>query len=152
VKLSCLVIVLFSVTFTWKLVADRPALHTAEGRIVQFLTGQRFDVSKQAVVNGLPIVRAIRDDCRMLVAEAFPDGSMRDAMRHLATTMERPFVVFRGSIYDEQPTWFTATWDGLTRFLRRLGISHVEAPPILVAATHSCEARQLPWAELSSSG
>lgn len=137
-------------TFTWKLVAEHPAPHEMQGHIVQFLMSHGFDVTEQTLVEGVPIMRATKGDCSMIVAEASPDGSTRDVMRHVATTIDQHFVVFRDKIYDEQPTWLTVTEDWWSRYLRKVGISRQpEVPPIMVAANRSCVAEQLPWAELS---
>src|SRR4051812_31692314 len=118
-----LLILLIPLTFAWKLLAEPPALHEMQEKIVRFLTIHKFDVTEQTLVGGATIVRATRGDCRIIVAEASPDGSTRDIMRHVATTMDQSFVVFRGNIYDEQPTWLTVTQDSWTRSLRKLGIS-----------------------------
>ena len=144
-----LLILLVPLTFTWKLMVEPPALHEMQGKIVRFLTIYSFEVTEQSLLDGLPIVRGARGDCRIVVAEALPDGSTRDLMRHVATTMDQFFFVFRGEIYDEQPTWLTATQDWWSRHLHKLGMARAEAPPIMVAATRSCGAKRLPWAELS---
>jgi hypothetical protein len=148
-----LLILLIPLTFTWKLVAEHPAVHETQGKIARFLANQRFEVTEQSLVEGLPGVRATTGDCSMLVAEASTDGSMRNIIRrNVTTTMNRPFVVFRGHVYDEQPTWLTVTQHWWIGFLRKLGISNAEAPPIMVAATRSCRAERLPWAELWGGG
>jgi len=145
-------ILLIPLTFAWKLVAEHPALHEMQANIVRFLTNHKFDVTEQTLVDGVRIVRATRGDCSMIVSEASPDGSTRDMIRRVATTMDQRFVVFRGNIYDEQPTWLTVTWDWWTRALHKLELSEAAAPPIMVAATFSCAAEQLPWARLSDGG
>ena len=141
---------LIPLTFTWKLVAQYPASHEMRGRIVQFLTIHGFNVSEQTLVESVPIMHATKGDCSMIVAEASADGSTRDVMRHVSATMDQHFVVFRDKIYDEQPIWLTVTEDWWSRYLRKVGIAQQpEVPPIMVAATHSCAAEQLPWVELS---
>jgi hypothetical protein len=40
------------------------------------------------------------------------------------------------------------TEDWWTRYLRRIGISQIEASPLMVAADRSCAADQLPLTEL----
>lgn len=85
----------------------------------------------------------------MILAEAAPDGSTRDVMRHVGAMFEQHFVVFRGKVYDQQPVWLTATEDSWTRYLRKLGVARPEMPPIMVAETRSCVAQRLPWVELS---
>jgi hypothetical protein len=145
-----LLILLVPLTFSCKLVAERPAVQDTQGKINQFLTEQRFEVTEQSLMKGSSTaVRAIKGDCSMLVAEASPDGSLRNLIRrHVTATMDRPFVVFRGHIYHEHPTWLMITQLWWMRLLRKLGISHEEATPIVVAATHSCAAERLPWAQL----
>ena len=123
-----LLILLIPLTFSWKLVAEPPAVHETQGKIARFLANQGFEVTEQSLMDGLPVVRATAGDCDMLVAEASPDG------RDVTTTMDRSFVVFRGHVYDEQPTWLTVTQHLFIEFLRKLGIPQAEAP-IMVAAT-----------------
>ena len=136
-----LLILLIPLTFSWKLVAEPPAVHETQGKIARFLANQGFEVTEQSLMDGLPVVRATAGDCDMLVAKASPDG------RDVTTTMDRSFVVFRGHVYDEQPTWLTVTQHLYIEFLRKLRIPQAEAP-IMVAATHSCGAERLPWVEL----
>ena len=144
-----LLILLIPLTLTWKLLPEPPASREMQGHIVRFLAIHGFDVTEQTFVERVQVVHAIKGDCSMILAEASPDGSTRDVMRHVGATMEQHFVVFRGKIYDEQPVWLTATEDSWTRYLRKLGISQPEMRPIMVAETRSCAAEQLPWLELS---
>ena len=145
-----LLIFLLPVTFAWKLAAERPALGETQKRIVQFLAVQSFDVTEEMPVKNIPVVRATKGDCSMIVAEGASDGSTRSIVSHFATATDRQFVVFRGTIYDEQPTWLTVTDRRWTDYLRKLGMSEPESPPIMVVASHSCRAERLPWAELSA--
>jgi len=145
-----LLIVLIPLTFTWELVAEYPAGHEKPGKIARFLTNQGFEVRERSLMQGLLVVRATSSDCSMLVAEVSPDGSMRDIIRQeVSTTMDRRFVVFRGHVYDEQPTWITVTQDLWLGFLRKLGVSYAGVPAIMVAANHSCGDERLAWVELS---
>src|SRR5207245_2325013 len=92
---------LIPITFMWKLlVEEHPAPRETEKRIVRFLIVQGFNVTEQVLMESVPIVRATKGDCSMIVAQASPDGSTRDIMRHVTATMEQHFVVFRGKIYD----------------------------------------------------
>jgi len=147
-----LLIVLVPLTFSWKLVAQPPAADETLGNITRFLAKQRFKVTEQPLVEGASTAMlATKGDCNMLVAEAAPEGSLRNLIRrHVTTAMDRPFVVFRGRVYHEHPTWLMVTQHWWMAFLRKLGISHAEAPPIMVAATQSCAAERLPWAQLWS--
>jgi len=101
------------------------------------------------LVRNVPIVRATKGDCRMIAAEIAPDGSTRDILRHVTIDLDQLFVVVRGQIYDELPTWLTVTQNSWGKYLYKIGISQPEAPPIMVAATSSCGAKRLAWAELS---
>lgn len=141
-------ILLIPLTFIWKLVGEQPALHEMQEHIVRFLTVQGFNITEQMPVKGVPITRATKGDCSMIVAEAAPDGSTRDMMRHLGSAMDQHFVVFRGTTYEEQPVWLTVTEDWWTKYLRKVGLAQPEMSPIMVAATSSCAAKQLPWSEL----
>ena len=148
---SRLLFLLIPLTFTWKLVAaEHQALHDPQGNIARFLMSHDFDVKKETPVYGVPIVRATKGDCHMIVGEASPDGTTRYIMYQIARTMDQHFVVFRGTIYDEQPTWLAITEDWWGRYLRKLGISRSQALPIVIAASYSCGAERLPWTELSA--
>ena len=146
---SRLLIFLIPLTFTWKLVAEPAALYDTQGSVTRFLSAHDFDVSEQTPVGAISIVRATRGDCNMVVADASSDGAKRYIMDHVARTMDRHFIVFRGKIHDGQPTWLIITQDWWARFLRKLGISRSQASPIMVAATFSCRAERLPWAKMS---
>ena len=143
-----LLLCLIPMTITWKLVAE-PAVHETQRKIASFLAKQRFKVTEQSLVEGLPMVRASVGNCSMLVAEASSDGSMRNIVRRdVTTTMDRHFLVFRGHVYDAHSTWLTVTRHWWIGFLHKLGIARADAPPIMVAAAQSCAAERLPWAEL----
>lgn len=145
-----LLILLIPLTFTWKIVATgHQDSNELQGNISRFLRSYNFQVTEQTPVDGVPVIRAVKDDCSMIVADVSPDGTARYVMRQLASTMDRSFVVYGGNIYDEQPTWVTVTEDWWTRYLRKLGINRSRASSIMVAATRSCGAERLPWAELS---
>jgi len=118
--------------------------------IRRFLENHNFHVTEQTPVDGVPVVRATRDDCSMIVADMSPDGATRYVMGQLARAMDHSFVVYRGNIYDERPTWIAITEDWWARAFRKLGIARSQASSIMVAATRSCAAERLPWAELSS--
>jgi hypothetical protein len=147
-----LLILLIPLTLSWKLMAEPPAANETQANIARFLAKQKFKVTEEPLVGGAwTVMRATKGDCSMLVAEASVDGSMRNLIRRdVRTSLDRSFVVFRGHVYHEHPTWLMVTqhwWMGL---LRKLGMSHTEAPPIMVAATRSCGAERLPWTQLWS--
>src|SRR5262249_41886978 len=70
--------------------------------------------------------------------------------RHLAAGADRSFVVFRGTVYIQQPIPLTVFHYLWSRFLRELGLTRHITPVIAVAANSSCNAEQLPWTELQS--
>ena len=84
----------------------------------------------------------------MLIAKSPAIGWDRDMLRRYATAADRTFVVFRGAVYEDQPTWLTvsmlcgpdcgANWD------LKVGA----APVLAVIATTNCDAERLPWREL----
>ena len=147
-RFKWLLIFLLPLTFVWKFVAEPPTPPQTQERIVRFLAIYDFNVAEETPVLGVPILRATRGDCRMIVAEGSADGSTRGIVRQFTTTTDQQFVVFRG--YSTQPTWLSVTQDRWTRYLRKLGISEPESPPIMVVASYSCGAEQLPWGELSA--
>jgi hypothetical protein len=69
----------------------------------------------------------------------------------LVKTMDHVFIVYRGMIYTQQPTWLTVTHHWWSKYLRKLGLAGHEMPVIAVAATASCNAERLPWAEFRAS-
>ena len=125
-----------------------PHFNGLEGDTIRFLKSHGFNVTEETLTGRISIMRATKSNCSMIVMEGTADGSTRDVMRHVAAKMDRQFVVFRGKIYDEQPIWLTVTDDWFTRYLRGIGISQVEASPLMVAADLSCAAEKLPWTEL----
>src|SRR5215469_473911 len=102
-------IVLIPLTLTWKLVVADYSIHETQGRIVPFLKTHGFEATEQTLAKTVPVVRASRGNCSMVLAEVSPDGSTRDVMRHVATTMDKQFVVFQARVYNEQPVWLTVT-------------------------------------------
>lgn len=152
-----LLIFLIPLTFTWKLVAtENQASDELQPKILQqnigrFLENHNLHVTEDTPIDGVPVVRATSGDCSMIVAEVSPDGATRYVMGQLARAMDHSFIVYRGHIYGEQPTWTAITQDWWARALRKLGIARSQASSIMVAATRSCGAERLPWAELSAS-
>ena len=118
-------------------------------RVSEFLVRQHFSVfvSKEAT-EGAPTIRATTPVCRMLVIDSPVLGWDRDMVRRAATAADRVFVVFRGRVYAEQPTWLIASDFLWARLLRGLGVRVENAPLLTVIATTSCDAEQLPWDQL----
>jgi hypothetical protein len=119
-------------------------------KVAEFFVRQRFTVALFAQPGeGQPMIRASAGACRILVAIASPVAWDRDVLRRNATVADRSFVLFRGRVYAEQPTWLTVPDFLWSRFQRELGLRAHAAPLLTVIATTSCNAERLPWSELS---
>ena len=95
------------------------------------------------------MLRASAGPCRILVANSDPIAWDSDAIRRNAMAADRVFVVFRGRIYKDPPTWLTVPYFLWSRLERELGLRAQAAPLLSVIATASCGAERLPWSELS---
>jgi hypothetical protein len=124
---------------------------STQQRVAEFLERQGFSVARtETVEDGQPMLRAAADACRLLVAKSPVGGWDRDLIRRHATSAERVFVVFRGKVYVDQPTWLTVPDFLWARFRRELGTNAQPAPVLAIIATTTCEAERLPWHELAS--
>jgi len=126
-----------------------PSAADIQQRVGDFLIQQRFTVAlTNQTGEGQPMLRASAGACRILVANSNPMAWDRDVIRRNATVADRSFVVFRGRVYAEQPTWLTVPDFLWSRFQRELGLRAHAAPLLAVIATTSCNAERLPWGEL----
>jgi hypothetical protein len=118
-------------------------------RMVAFLTHHQFEVrvTTQMNWNSFPLMHASAGACRLVIAEESADGWNADIIRDLAKTMDRQFMVYRGTIHFRPPGWLTLTHYWWSRYLHKLGLAAPEMPVIAVAETASCNAEQLPWTE-----
>ena len=147
------VVLLLTLTVAWK-AAIRPDDSTdLKNRIVEFLSQHRFDVTvADEIMEDMPIIRATRDDCSMLVMKASPRGWDRDVIHQLAGESAGVFVIFRGDVYAQQPTRLTMASYIWSNLLRELGLRRHAIPVIAVAAQANCNAESLPWNDLRNSG
>ena len=119
-------------------------------KVAEFFLRQRFTVAlPDRTGEGQYMVRASAGPCRILVANSDPIAWDSDAIRSIAMAADRVFVVFRGRIYKDPPTWLTVPYFLWSRLERELGLRAQAAPLLSVIATASCSAEQLPWSELS---
>jgi len=119
-------------------------------RVSEFLFRQHFNVvNSEKIEHGRPMVQGTAGSCRMLVAKSPSIGSDRDVIRRLAAENDRIFVVYRGKVYADQPTWRTVSDFLWTRLRRELGLNAQAAPVLAVIAAPNCDAEQLSWNELS---
>lgn len=128
-----------------------PSATDVQQRVADFLVRQHFTVAlTNQAGEGQAMLRAsAAGACRMLVANSDPVAWNRDAFRRNATAADRSFVVFRGGVYTEMPTWLTVPDFLWSRLQRELGLRVQAAPLVAVIATASCNAERLPWSELS---
>ena len=117
--------------------------------LIKFFERNHFNVVvTDEIVNYMPIIRATTASCHLQIAKLTPDGSNRDLIRYLAAGTDRSFIVFRGTVYTQQPILWTVLHYVWSRFLRELGLVRHIPPVIAVAVNSSCNAEQLPWGEL----
>jgi hypothetical protein len=150
-----LIILLFlSLTLAWKVIAratphEQPTDRSIQVRLAEFLVGQHFSVSMmERAEQGKPAVTASSGSCRMLVIRSPALGWDRDLIRRYADPEDRIFVVFRGRVYSDQPTFrtvFDALW---SRFRRELGFRVQPSLVLAVVARMNCDAESLPWDQL----
>jgi hypothetical protein len=117
-------------------------------KVAEFFLRQRFTVVLLDRT-GEGMLRASAGPCRILVANSDPMAWDSDAIRRNAMAADRVFVVFRGRIYQDPPTWLTVPYFLWSRVGRELGLRAQAAPLLSVIATASCGAERLPWSELS---
>ena len=135
-------------TIGWKIAIQPDDPNYLKEDLIKFFERNHFDVVTDEIVNDTPIIRATTASCHLQVARLTPDGSNRDLIRHLAAGTDRSFVVFRGTVYTQQPILWTVGDHLWSRFLRELGLVRHITPVIAVAVNSSCNAERLPWGEL----
>src|SRR5262249_21923559 len=114
--------------------------------VADFLVRQHFGVSiSDRVAEGKPAIAATSGPWRILVAKSPVFGCDRDLIRRYAGPEDRTFVVFRGQIYSEQPTFLTVFDAMSSRLWRELGFGGQPNPVLGVVARINCDAERLPW-------
>ena len=136
-------------TVVWKIAIRPDDQNYLKEDLIKFFERNHFNVVvTDEVVNFTPIIRATTASCQLQIARLTPDGSNRDLIRHLAAGTDRSFVVFRGTVYAQQPVFWTVLNYFWSRFLRELGLIEHITPIISVAVNSSCNGEGLPWSEL----
>jgi hypothetical protein len=146
--LRWLIAILVPLTFGWKLAAGQPYEDASREDLIAFLNRHDFTVAEQTSIEQIPVLRAERGACRLLIVEASAQGWSQQLFLEASKSMDRRFFVFRGSVYAEQPTLLTTTVDWWSSYLRKLHLSRQQSPVIGVAAAGDCPADTLPWADL----
>jgi hypothetical protein len=133
----------------WKIVAATEHPTDWRNRLVEFFERNHFNVVvTEEFVTDVPIIQANTSSCRLQIAKIAPDGSDQSVVQHLAIGTDRLFFVVRGRVYTQQPTFWTQIDYLWTERLQELGLTKQLSPVIAVATNASCNAEQLPWAEL----
>ncbi len=147
-------VALLAISLGWKVVAranpgERPSERGIQTRVAEFLAQQHFSVTiLERAEEGKPSVTATSGSCRLLVIRSPALGWDRDLVRRYADADDRIFVVFRGQVFAQQPT-FKTVFDALSsRFLRELGFKSWPSPIFAVVARAGCEAERLPWGQV----
>ena len=150
--LKCLILLVFlSLTLGWKVFAratreEQPTDRSIQVRVAEFLARQHFSISMlEHAEDGKPSVTANSGSCRILVMKSPALGWDRDLVRRYANAEDQVFVLFRGRIYSDQPTFRTVLDTLWSRFQRELGFSAWPSPVFAVVARRGCEADRLPW-------
>lgn len=148
---SVLLIVLLSVSLGWKVLAraapdEQPTDRAVQVRLAEFLIRQHFNVSMaERAEQGRPALTASAGACRLLAIRSPALGWDRDLIRRYAEADDQVFIVFRGQIYADQPTFRTVLDALSSRFMRELGFKSSPSPVFAVVARSGCEAQRLPW-------
>jgi hypothetical protein len=148
---SLVLLVLLSLSLGWKVFAraapdEQPTDRDMQVRVAEFLIRQHFSVSiAERAEEGKPAITASSGTCRLLVIRSPALGWDRDLIRRYANAEDQVFIVFRGRIYADQPTFRTVLNALSSRFLRELGFKMRPSPVLAVVARRACEADRLPW-------
>jgi len=134
----------------WKITIEPDDPSYLTGDLVKFLERNHYNVVvTDETVNYTPIIRGTKAACDLQIARLTTDGSNRDLIRHFAAGTNHTFIVFRGTVYAQQPVFWTTLSYLWSRFLRELGLIEHITPVISVAMNSSCDAERLPWGELA---
>jgi hypothetical protein len=107
--------------------------------------GFRVDGSQQGSDFHLPVVKATRDECR-LVAIVSPKGGQRAFLTQLAAPGDQVSFVFQGRIYKEQPIWRPLIDRYLIgQFQNFAGLGSPSSPVVGVVAPPNCDLGNVAW-------
>ena len=146
-KLSVLlVLVALTLELKWAATVSEPNVKDTQLSVAEFLARQHFAVSVPEK-EGWTTIRATTPVCRMLVTNSPVLGWDRDVVARSATAGDHVFVVYRGKVYAERPSWLIVSYLW-SRFLRELGLKVQSTSVLAVIATTGCNAERLPWDQL----
>ena len=143
-----LVLVALTLGLKWAAAVSEPNVKDAQLSVAEFLARQHFAVSvPEKASEGWTTIRATTPGCRMLVTNSPVLGWDRDVVARSATAGDRVFIVYRGRVYAERPSWLIASYLW-SRLLRELGVKVQPTSLLAVVAATSCDAERLPWDQL----
>ena len=138
---------LIPLTLAWKISVGADNPNEFRDRIVDFLAPRGFAVTTEDVMALPRLIHATRGECRMLFVDRLGTGWTRQLMESYGEATDRNFIIFRGKIYDGDPTWLTVTSGIYFRMLRRLGLGR-SAMVVGATASPACDPERLAWNEL----
>jgi hypothetical protein len=146
---------LIPLTVAWKIAIPPGGSDDLRENLATFFARHDFNiVATDQMVNAdmtmthVPIFHAATRTCKLLIARLNFDGSNRQLVESRLANMDRYFIVFRGNVYAQQPTFLTFTSYLWVRFLTELGMGLRIAPAFAVGSNSSCDAERLPWEDL----
>jgi hypothetical protein len=150
-----IIVGLILLTVGWKITIPPGDARDLDRDLITFFKRNNFGVEMAGrIVNPdigsteVPVIRANKDSCTLVVAALIFDGSNRQLIESRLASAERHFVVFRGKIYAEQPILLTVTNYLWSRFFTELGLGSRESPTLVIGSNASCNADLLPWTNL----
>jgi hypothetical protein len=134
-------------TLAWKLYIGVENPNEFTERTLAFLTRSGFEARIVDEMLGMQVVSAIKGDCHMFVADRAGTGWTRQLIDSLGEDTKRNFIVFRGGVYNGDPTWLLVIATICLKNLRRLGLAR-SAIVAGVAASPGCDSEPVMWTEL----
>lgn len=120
-----------------------------EHELIAMLEQQGYRVSVEQR-SWSPLVRGSKPGCNILIAMRDPDGATKDRIADLARPVGPLHYVYRGAITAEPPSLDPMIRGRIVRQIRQFGIRMGRSPVLAVAASPTCDLKQLLWSRLAS--
>jgi hypothetical protein len=121
-------------------------------QLAAFLKREGFRLDENEQDNGfhLAVIKATRDECRLLIAIVSPRGQHRAFLTQLAAPDDQVSFVFQGEIYKEQPIWRPLIRQYLVGPVQKYaGIGYPSSPVIGAIASPACDLGDVDWRALA---
>jgi hypothetical protein len=125
--------------------------HQLKRQLGVFLEREGFRVDENQQDNDfhLPVVKAVRDECRLLVAMVSPGAGQHALLTQLAAPDDQVSFIFQGKIYKEQPIWRPLIHQHLVRRLQGYaGIGSPSSSVVGAVASQDCNLGDVAWGNL----